>query len=146
MSRACPVELHDRRYPGSKNQLQMPRAGPVECSRLELHSCEREPPRRKAVASKNIISSVHSSKRETPRDKPVASFRRTTSAWHHFDARQARGIISNARQARGIFSQLMRTASLRTSSRGIVEIAKKGVTGRTTVTPLNGCYLALPKV
>ena len=53
----------------------MPRACPVEYSRLLLNSCEREPPRRKAVASRrNFLSWRVADIVKTPRDKPVASF------------------------------------------------------------------------
>jgi hypothetical protein len=52
----------------------MPRARPVEVSRLLLSSQEREPPRLQAVASVfDALLVAGSSNREAPRDKPVAS-------------------------------------------------------------------------
>ena len=50
---------------------------------MGLHSCERESPRRKAVASQaGCFELACSGDREAPRDKPVAS---GTSPWHLFN-------------------------------------------------------------
>src|ERR1041384_2876655 len=61
----------------TRNQKpQMPDATGLSrgVSRLELHSCEREPPRHKAVASKrDFFKLACSGYRETPRRKAVAS-------------------------------------------------------------------------
>jgi hypothetical protein len=43
--------LHVRCYQNLKTNLKMPRACPVESSRLKLYSSERESPRDKPVAS-----------------------------------------------------------------------------------------------
>ena len=52
MPRARPVERHDGSYKELQNQVTDATGSSRGASRLELHSCEREPPRRKAVASK----------------------------------------------------------------------------------------------
>jgi len=63
----------------SRNQGSDATGLPRGASRLELHSCEREPPRRKAVASKrDFLSWRVADIVKTPRDKPVASISKET--------------------------------------------------------------------
>ena len=75
MPRACPVERHDGSYKILQNQVTDATGLPRGASRLELHSCEREPPRHKAVASKRDFFS-----------RCVADIVRLhgTSPWHLF--------------------------------------------------------------
>ena len=79
-----------------------------------------------------VIFCFASSKRETPRDKPVAS---------RFEPDKPLASIRTPYKA---------LASIRTPYEAVAffgsypKLKAKGVTGRTTVTPLNGCYLALP--
>jgi|GEM_PF-6860653 len=74
MPRACRVDRYivsyDRPLP-----FQRPRPCAVELHVHGYRSSEREPPRRKAVASEEQQGADGSNKREPPRDKPVASAR-----------------------------------------------------------------------
>jgi len=74
MPRACPVELHDRRYTIFYSRYWIPRPWAVEASRSKLNSCKREAPRDKPVASGDFGFDSVSSQHEIPRDEPVASF------------------------------------------------------------------------
>jgi len=86
----------------------MPRACPVEGSRLQLSSSEREAPRHKAVASKPFENCLSSSDPETPRGKPVVSAKRGVST------RQARGICCDLETPRE--KRMASTASVAVAS------------------------------
>jgi len=63
----------------SKNQVSDATGLSRGASRLELHSCEREPPRDKPVASKrDFLGRRVADIVKTPRDKPVASLSKET--------------------------------------------------------------------
>jgi len=82
MPRACPVEPHVCGYKKPSNKsFQMPWACPMEFH-AGCYSFQREAPRRKAVASRPVVSCwLCSGQREAPRDKPVASASLFSSAF-----------------------------------------------------------------
>jgi hypothetical protein len=80
MPRPCAVEIHVCRYEERWNGFGMPRPCAVEVhvywrvtANLLTKSMKRETPRRKAVASREILFLSDSREREPPRHKAVAS-------------------------------------------------------------------------